>query len=126
MLGQFGRVRHHLKFGFKRIEVGFESLKLGSEHVKVKRIEVGFESVKLGPEQVKVKPIEVGFESVKLGPEQVDGIFFWPTRRFVDRSAMVCTARPIRTTKRSPIPRYSIDIDSVGMGALRRLAPPAE
>jgi hypothetical protein len=78
VLGQFGWVRHHLKFGFKRIEVGFESFKLGSEQVKVKvkPIEVGFESVKLGPEQVKVKPIEVDFESVKLGPEQVDGIFF--------------------------------------------------
>jgi hypothetical protein len=76
VLGQFGRVRHHLKFGFKRIEVGFESVKLGPEHVKVKPIEVSFENVKLGPEQVKVKPIEVGFESIKLGPEQVDGIFF--------------------------------------------------
>jgi hypothetical protein len=39
---------------------------------------------------------------------------------------MVCTAIPIRTTKRSPIPRYNIDIDSVGMGALRRLAPTAK
>jgi hypothetical protein len=68
--------------------------------------------------------IEVGLESVKLGLEQVNGIFFLADTQFVVLLAMVCTARPIRTTKRSPIPRYNIDIDSVGMGALRRLAPP--
>jgi hypothetical protein len=76
VLAQFGRVRHHFKFSFKRIEVGFESFMLGSEQVKVKPIEVGFESVKLGPELVKAKLIEIGFESVKFGSEPVDGIFF--------------------------------------------------
>jgi hypothetical protein len=103
VLGQFGRVRHHLKFGFKRIEVGFKSVKFGPQ-VKVERIEVGFESVKLGPEQVKVKRIEVGFESVKLGSEQIDGIFFVADTQFCGPFGNGLDGQTHKDNKKKPDP----------------------
>jgi len=104
VLVQFGRVRYHLKFGFKRSEVGFEIVKFGPEQVKMKRIEVGFENVKLGPEQVKVKRIEVGFESIKLGPEQVDGIFFLVDTQICGPSGDGLNGQTHKDNKKKPDP----------------------